>query len=361
MSKIFNMLKTVKCATIDGEITLISSSPLKLGGIYRVKTGTIPFEIFTPPKAKLKEATLEIAVTSTVEPINVKWRVWFNGFPLTREFKPQTSIEIKGEYFSKILFDVAPILLARKQEEASLTIKYEGAEEIIIDHANLILAYHSSEAKSSYRYYSGALVIPPNEDFTFKVPLNIIDEKSGEIRAISIIPSKHSRMIMRLNGEKIAGLENISGTEEIFVDNVHVKEENIVNVKYEHIHESYAKAPLKLSTFILASTKILKPYIKVKEIKIFREHDQVKISAKIGNVGETIPDKSWLLLIDTGIIVNRMPLPELKPEEEIMVEVPLKTALRMKQHMLSLRTVWTKLSRTFTDEVRFKEKITLHS
>ena len=352
MSKVINSLRIVKKATVDGEVALISSGPLKLGGLHRSRIGCLTFEYLKPPNARLREATLEIAITTATEPSHVRWRLWFNSFPLTREFKPQTTIELKEEYFNKVLFDVTPILHARETEEVKLAIKYDGPGEAEVNHANLILVFEAKEAKSSYTYFSGALIIPPNQTSRFNVPLKIIDEHSGELKAIALAKSKYSSASISVNGVKVFSLSTLSDLEEIQIENIMVKPDNEVEVKHEIFKENTIKKPLNISTFILASTKILRPHIKIKSIRIVSEGKEPRLLVKIANTGKSCPDKLWLLLIDTGIIVSRLKLPCLKPGEERDIELPFKTQLKVRQHLLSLRTVWTKLSRVYSEEVR---------
>ncbi len=356
MSKVINSLQVVKIATINGEITLLTSGPLRLGGLHRSRTGCLTFEYIKPLSAKLKEATLEIAATTT-DPLHVKWRLWVNNFPLTREFKPQNTIELKEEYFNKVLFDITPILHARESEEIKLAIKYDGPGEIEINHANIVLAFEAKEAVSSYAYFSGALIIPPNESFRFSVPLNVIDKYSGELKAIALAKSRHSMASIYVNNKKVFSLSGLSDLEEIHVENIQVKNNNEIEVKHEIRRENAIKKPIYLSTFILASTKIIKPCIRIKDVKLIADDRNPRLVIKIANVGQSRPDKLWLLLIDTGIIINRLKLPCLKPGEEQEIEMPFKKQLRSK-HSLSLRTVWTKLSRTFFEETRLTTSLT---
>jgi len=358
LSKIINSLQIVRKATVNGEVALISSGPLKLGGFHRSRVGCLTFEYLKPPNAKLKEATLEIAMTTTTDPSHVRWRLWFNSFPLTREFKPQTTIELKEEYFNKALFDVTPILYARETEEIKLAIKYDGPGEAEVNHANLVLVFEAKEAKSSYTYFSGALIIPPNRSSRFNVPLGVIDEFSGELKAIALTKSKYSSATISINGAKVFSLNTLSSLEEIQVENIMVRQNNEVEVRHEISKENAIKEPLNISTFILASTKILRPYIKIKNVKVVSKEKEPKLIIKLINTGISCPDKLWLLLIDTGIIVNRLKLPCLKPGEEREIELPFKTQLKVRQHLLSLRTVWTKLSRVYSEEVRLTKIIT---
>jgi len=357
LNKVINSLQVVKIATINGEITLLTSGPLRLGGLHRSRIGCLTFEYIKPLSAKLKEATLEIAATTTTDPSHVKWRLWINNFPLTREFKPQNTIELKEEYFNKVLFDITPILHARESEEVKLAIKYDGPGEIEINHANLVLAFEAKEAVSSYAYFSGALIIPPNESSKFNVPLNVIDKYSGELKAIALAKSRHSMASIYVNNKEVFSLSGLSDLEEIHVENIQVKNNNEIEVKHEIHRENAIKKPIYLSTFILASTKIIKPYIRIKDVKLITDDKNPRLVIKIVNVGQSRPDKLWLLLIDAGIIINRLKLPCLKPGEEHEIEMPFKKQLRSK-HLLSLRTVWTKLSRTFFEETRLTTSLT---
>lgn len=354
VSKTINEMLTVKKGVINGEVTLISSGPLKLGVTYSSKSGSIPFQVPLPSNAKIKELTLEIAVTHSSEPHNVKWRVWFNGFPLTREFKPQITVEAKDKFFSKVLFDVTPVLQAKGfREELILAIKYDGNENLIVDHANLIVTYEASEAKSSYIYCSGAILVPPQTSVKYPFEISELIEGFGELRGVMIVSSKLSETKIFLNGKNIYNAANITGAEEFYIENIDLKPKNILEIQHE-TSNIQVRDYVNLSTILATITYMLKPKLDIINAKLESQGEKEKVIATIKNNGASKPDKAWLLVIDTGVVVSRQRLPELTPGEEIQIEIPCKKQMLTKHGLMFIRVVWTKLSRTFTSEMRLR-------
>ncbi len=353
--KTVSEMLTVKKGVVNGEVTLISAGPLKLGISYGNRSGSLPFQLPIPADAKVKELTLEIAVTHRSEPYNVKWRLWFNGFPLTREFKPQITVEAKEKFFSKVLFDVTPVLHAKGfKEEAMLTVKYDGNENLIIDHANLIVTYETPEAKSSYIYCSGAFLIPPNTSASYSFDISGVAEGFGELRGIIILPSKLSKAELFLNDKSIYNAINITGAEEFYIENVDLKEKNTIKLVHEAQEKVHLKDYVNLSTMLASITYMLKPKLDIVKAQLVAVDNKEKVVAKIRNNGYSKPDKAWLLIIDTGVVVSRQKLPPLNPGEEIELEIPCKKQTLTKHGIVFIRAVWTKLSRTFTSEVRIR-------
>ncbi len=354
ISKAVNEMLTVKKGIVNGEVALVSSGPLKLGITYGSKSGSLPFQIPLPSYAKIKELTLEIAVTHSSEPHNVKWRVWFNGFPLTREFKPQITVKAKDKFFSKVLFDVTPVLQAKGfSEELILAIKYDGNENLVVDHANLVITYEAPEAKSSYIYCSGAILIPPQTSVKYPFEISELSEGFGELRGVMIVSSKLSEAKILLNGKNIYSATNITGAEEFHVENVDLYAKNILEVHHE-TSNTQVKDFINLSTILAIIMQMMKPKLDIVSAKLESHDEGKKIIATIRNNGLSKPDKAWLLVIDTGVVVSRQKLPELSPGEEVNVEIPCKKQTLSKHGLIFIRAVWTKLSRTFTSEMRIR-------
>lgn len=345
--RVLNNMRLVKRDRILGEIVTSFNSSIKLGGISNPKFRKVYLDLDSSASKDISIAILDIGLTTRTPPQHIKWRLWFNGFPLAREFKPFTVNYIEDEgYFYKVLFDVTPVMkLGRDQHTVS--IYYEGSESLIVNHINLIAALIADGAENSYTYLSGGLILAPNTSYTLKIPLEVLKGGVGELKATIDLPSTLARVHVKLNGHNILTLNGIVGCEEIVVSNLNLKCNNIIEIIHESKGQQYYPKHVKISNILLASSKMLKPKITISGIAYSKGIS--KLTIKLKNVGHVEPDKIILLALSKGVPIARIIVNPIKPNEESEVELPLERLSRGVKE-LTLRTIWTRLGKTMYED-----------
>jgi len=343
-------LKQYVFEKFDGEAIYKSILPsIRLGGL-EVSKAFIPIDLVLPSEIEISKALLELAIKSQRE--RFTWRLKVNGVPVTREFKPNSIAETKNYLFSKLVYDVTPIMQARKRRRhrCNILVKYEGSEYLTIEHVGLLLYIPSEDAKSHISLLSGALALEPGEVYRsiLKHPTGL--NTVGQLRVALFSPSTQAEINIRFNGKFETSISSIVGGEEAMLEVSNVNEVNTIEIDHVDTGATYYPKELLVSSLYLQQSIYREPKLSIKEIIIPENLESGdKIRLVITNEGESIPDKSILTIIHLGTTIYREDLPNLEPGEETIVEPEIK--LPKGEHPLVIRLIWKKLSRTtFTDK-----------
>ncbi len=332
-------LRTYLEGSIQGDVIYATTTtPMRLGGLKNPKFQKAYIDTPLPEGKDIHKALLEVAITSPQNPYGLRWKLWFNGFTVTRELKPHLVVNTKEQYFAKVVFDVTPI--TKSQSKHTVSVFYEGGEPITIDHVGLLILYPTDEVKSSLSYLSGAGLLQPGEELKIEVKLERI-YGTGTFILTSIMPSPMAKLCIKVNEENIGSLSGITGVEEYIKGNINLLDVNNVTLMHEKTGTKYYPSEIKISSIILCETICKLPKIVVKNIELHEDEGLLKL--KIANEGSSKPDKVLILLIDRGNILGREIIREIKPGSVIDVEVKLRK--RIASQTPTLRIVWNKLSR----------------
>ncbi len=338
-------LKQYLVEKYQGDIIISSiDTPVRVGGLRNPRFRKVTL---TAPPVKVEtvdKVLLDLTITTNFNPVNIKWKLLFNDFTLTREFKPQVLVEDNGTYYSKLLFDLTPVY--KHQSRHILGVQFDGAEPITIEHVNMIVFYPVEGASSSITYLSGALLLKPGEEALVKVPVKTISGE-GFIKIVGMVPSRQAKIKLYFNNALIGDIEGVLGVEEI-TSNVEVNEENIVKIHHLPSTTKYYPNSFMVSSIIVGKTSIPLPKIVIEETKVVDN----KLHARIANRGLVEPDRLVVLVTHLGNIVYREKLKPLRPNEIYDLEVPLRNVRH--GEILVVRIIWGRLSKTEYIEERVK-------
>ena len=342
-----NTMKIIRKDKIPGEVVTSFNATVKLGGSGNPKFKKVYLDLDSSFSKGVSIALLDIGLSSKNPPQHIKWRLWFDGFPLAREFKPFTINYIEGEgYFYKVLFDVTPVMKLDKRQH-TVSIYYEGSESLIVNHVNLMAALIADGAENSYTYLSGGLILAPNASFAIKIPLEALNEGTGELKATIDMPSTLARLHIRVNGCNTLTLDGVIGCDEIIIPDLDLKYDNVVEVIHEAKEHHYYPKHIKISNILLAKSRMLRPKIVTSSITL--SNDQRKLMIKLKNIGQVEPDKVILLALSKGIPIARKVIEPIKPNEEKETDIPIERLSKGGKE-LTLRVIWTRLSRTMYED-----------
>lgn len=187
-------------------LSSISMTPanIVLGQVGGSKKGGMRLELPKPDGGETEEAYMSVGVLtpSTLRP-PVRWRLSLDGSTISRELKPQLTVELEDGYYHKVIYDVKP-LLSRKLAERrihSLVISYEGAHLITVVDVALIARFRVEAARTSAAFFSGARVLEPGEKEIVYARLG--QAPQGSVRrayAMAFIPGTLSRLRLAAGG-----------------------------------------------------------------------------------------------------------------------------------------------------------------
>ncbi len=331
---------------IRGEAVLTTAlTPVDICGLGNPKVGRLILDTPSIPRGQLVAAYLELAVV-TSDPRLARWKLWLDGFALTREFKPQVSAELDGGVFSKIMFDVTPVYRS-EDDKHHVTITCSGTEPMSVKHVGLVLLRRAEEAEQSYAYMSGAYAIPPGDMVEIPVELEELDGK-GWVHIVGVMPSKQAAIRVEVNGSSYT-MGGVAGADELVLRDLDLGPHVNIRVIHEKPGTPYYPKHFVLSSIMVGLERCLEPRITVEEAAVLGGEVHVKLS----NNGASTPDSMLIIVMNSGVPVARVQVDPLKPGEEEEFSVPL-PSIRGKgfseAQRLRVRIVYRKLSRTrFTD------------
>ncbi len=328
-------LEVFSSGYVKGEASYTCSlSPLRLGGLSNPRFQRVFLDLGVPRTPR--QALLELAVMAPSS--KVKWKLWFDGFAVTREFKPQFVVETpEGGVFAKLVFDVTPVIRVGEERHV-VTVQYDGSSSLVVDHVGLLAVYDSDDAETAYSFLSGAMIIDPGEDARIKVPLTASGK--GLMRIIGVLPSPQARVCVSVNGLSPQQLGGCIGADELLVEDLELSNNNEVVIKHLESEEQYYPRGFKLSSLLALVARYRTPKLEVVDVK----YEEGKLRIKVRNSGETAPDKALIVALCLGSPLGRTDLEAVGPGEEVEVEIPVNVPRG--EHLVTVRAIWRRGLRT---------------
>ena len=335
----------------SGEILYASNTyTAKLGGLSYPKKAFIPLDLRVPANSRIRRAYLEIAaVVPSIQ--HTKWRIWISGKPVTREFKPQVSVDSEEGYYTKSVYDVTPFLINMEEHSRHVvSVYYEGSQPIVVDHVGLLLLLDTTDSMHSYTYLSGALLLPPASEKS--IPIELVSPPSNgdsTVRLIIKSPSKYAEARISLNGDEIARVTGVVGVEDLELRVPRLREKNVLTISHVQGGMSYFPKNLVVSTILCSTVFSHKPLLEIRKIEHVVSGEEVEIRTLIANRGDAETEKTLLVVMEHGSPLGRVELEPVKPGETR--EASMKIRVKKGYHVLTLRCIWSRRGKTeFVEE-----------
>ncbi len=296
---------------------------------------------------EIERAFLEVGVRSLRE--KFLWRLKLDGVPISREFKPNSSVDLRGMHYSRAVYDVTPILRrCRRTDRLGVMVKYVDSDHIYLEHLGLLLFAPSQDVSSYISFLSGTIVFEPSSEY--EVSLNYPGNSARELHLVTYMPGPYSRLHVILNDEDVGVISGYSGTEEHVLKISNVRRENKLKLVYASASTATSINEAVLFTVLMKHALFKEPRLVLKEVIEPQVIGGRKMRLVIANEGFSKPDAALLTLIYLGTPIYRAEVPELKPGEEALLEVPLN--LSKGTYQLVVRLVWRKITKTSFNEER---------
>lgn len=296
---------------------------------------------------EVERAFLEVGIRSLRE--RFLWRLKLDGVPVSREFKPNSSINLRGMYYSRAVYDVTPILRrCKRADRLGIMVKYVDSDHIYLEHLGLLLFAPSQDVSSYISFLSGAIGFEPSSEC--EVNLSYPGNSARELHLITYMPGPYSRLHIIFNDEDVGVIGGHSGTEEHVLKVSNIRRENKLKLIYASAPMTTLMNEAVLFTVLMKHALFKEPKLVLKEVIEPQVIGERKMRLVIANEGLSKPDAALLTLIYLGTPIHRADVPELKPGEEALVEVPLN--LNKGTYQLVVRLVWRKATKTSFNEER---------
>ncbi|ADM26937.1 hypothetical protein Igag_0085 [Ignisphaera aggregans DSM 17230] len=287
--------------------------------------------------APVENAYLILVITRPNNTDIIKWKISIDRVILTREFKPHIDISINNKYIQSVfIYDISKIL----RNDSYLKISYEGKNHIRIDTATLLSIYRY---KGFHVYLDCIVDICKAENI----------QKSVENLARSFNPN-NIRINTGLVAERITELSvSTSNSENIttykLVPGFNIVELNISPEKIPAIINIGSKDELTRHIFTCTFLSYeQQPRLFINKIDI----NEDKLLLTISNIGDSLPDKSELVILRYGVPLQKIDIEPIKPGEKSDITVDTKAIGRYKN--VVLRLIWYKAFKIYYDEKTIK-------
>lgn len=254
----------------------------------------------------LNPSLLALVVSSRGFSGNMTWKVALNEVTLTREFKPQTIVEIDDRVYAVQVFDISNI--TRSSGMYNLRIMCEAAEPVSINSVFILGALKSGNISATLSVGVGVLAVKPGET----VSLKLRQKKSirNSLLLIYDSPSRRAKIKLGVSGKELS-ISGKVGTYELLLEDVETDE---IRVMHEQSQLPYYPKYFKIYGLLTYSTSIKGPDVEVKDITISEDG---KMHVTLTNTGDVSAINVLLVGTHMGEVVFRDMIKEIKPQTVI--------------------------------------------
>ncbi len=254
----------------------------------------------------LNPSLLALVVSSRGFSGNMTWKVALNEVTLTREFKPQTIVEIDDRVYAVQVFDISNI--TRSSGMYNLRIMCEAAEPVSINSVFILGALKSGNISATLSVGVGVLAVKPGET----VSLKLRQKKSirNSLLLIYDSPSRRAKIKLGVGGKELS-ISGKVGTYELLLEDVETDE---IRVMHEQSQLPYYPKYFKIYGLLTYSTSIKGPDVEVKDITISEDG---KMHVTLTNTGDVSAINVLLVGTHMGEVVFRDMIKEIKPQTVI--------------------------------------------
>mgnify|MGYP000238675553 CR=1 FL=1 len=252
---------------------------------------------------RLNPSLLALVVSSKGFSGNMTWKVSLNEVTLTREFKPQTIVEIDDRIYAVQVFDISNI--TRVPGMYNLRIVCEAAESVSIDSVFILGALRSGGISATLSISVGVLAIKPGETALLKLR----PQKHARNSLLLIYDSPSRRAKVKLSiGEKELSMSGKVGTYELLLENVSANE---IKIMHEKSQLPYYPKYFKIYGVLAYSTSIKGPDVEIKDLNISEDG---KLAITLINTGDVSANNVLLIGMHMGEVVFRDVIKEVRPQ-----------------------------------------------
>jgi len=312
----------------------VSSTPYRLGGLGNPTTVSL---LLTPPMIsdEVEQVLLDVALSHSSKVLS-KWRIWFDGVAISREYKPHVLLDVDDRYYSKVVYDLTPIYKPGVQHRVG--IKYEGSSPVTVEEVGLLVVYRVEDSYTYYSFASGCLALAPGEEAGFELAGDCQVPGAGRavFRVVASMPCKNA--VLRLEaGDVVRRVKGYTGVGDFEVELPKPPRGLSLRIVHEDTGGNYYPRHVVVSSLLSLVYRCKEPRLEA----MVESRGGGSARIKIVNSGDAAPDKAFIVVLAAGRIIRRVSMGRIQPGEERIVEIPLEQG-----YTNIVRLVWSYHGRT---------------
>ncbi len=255
----------------------------------------------------VEPSLLTVVASSRTFSGNILWKVSLNNVTLTREFKPQTLVELEEGYYAVHVFDVSNITKSFTGKYV-LKVSCESSSPVRISAAFIVGSMSYEGMKGYLTVDLGVLAIKPGESASISLPSGFKGKKDL-LLVVYDSPSRLASMGIDVDGVK-EGISEKVGVDELLID----KECGECRVKLLHKESPITYFPKSFKVYGVARYRA--EYLGPKVELVRSEVNGSVIKCVVKNVGDVVADKVMIVGMGMGEVLFREYLSKLEPGSE---------------------------------------------
>ena len=335
----YGRLRLITSGPVDGivKVDVISVGQV-LGGVHSSPRHKLYYLVPFQGEAEVGDSFVEL-FAYTRRPEMTRWRIWFDGVAVTREYKPNYTIpQEKGEY-SVTIINVTP--LARRNPQRSkhkLVVVNEGSEPIELLGSMMVKTYLTGRGSAWLTYSTGGLSLP--EEASATVP-GVENPPSGEMSIYSTPLARSTPLHLTLAcGGSSLDYNQVSKVGEL---------KATLPPCRELVIENRMGGPAVFPSIVAVSQSYDRPEPRLENIEVTRTMEGVELRVTVSNRGSVELDRAMLTLFALGESVARSEVGKLAPGGFTTIQV--KARLPRDVRTVVVRLIWSEYG-----EPRFVER-----
>ncbi len=300
-------------------------------------------------EGKPYKSLLEIGVM-VKRPELAKWRVWFDGISLTREFNPNLSIDTPSEHYASVIFDVTPLIRREPGRTGHKVILLnDGSEPLLLTHVMLLNVSEVEGAGSSLIYYAGELLLRLGDRKTISTGLEEHDV-SG-FKAVSYSPILPSLIRVEVQGgeEIVHEQNNIVDIIESSLKKISLQ---LLSIENEGLSPFNRKGWVLIPSLIAYSMKSIEGELVFEDERIIEKNGEIEIDVRVVNRGALKARNSLFVIFSSGMPLKSIRLGDIQPGE--IKEIKERVRPYSESRSIVYRVIWRRLGETRFIEGRYR-------
>lgn len=288
---------------------------------------------FKIPLAKPRECRVDmglLSVSITTPPIvrvPFRWRLELDGLTISREAKPQFTVQLEDSLFHRIVFDVKPILASKGEATAvdgyTLKAMYDSAHPVVVRELSLFKIYSKPRLEHSAVYMTGALTLEPGDSHTLTLSP---PEPVGGDRVLTltlITPSPRVTLNIK-SGEELV---EVSGQGFKFVELQPQRSKDVkVTIEYPKPEISIYPKKVIVTNVALIENKAPIPPLSVQAERVEVEEGKLRVKLGLANEGDEVAEDVHVTLRHSMMNLKEARLGSLEPGEAVDVTLEADTS-----------------------------------
>jgi len=302
----------------------------------------------TLPRAegRVEAAYLSVGVLiERGERFPVSWKMSVDGVSISREFKPQFTVDTDYGVYGRAIYDVKPVLARRlaEREDHKIFMARDAYRPIRVVDVFFYARYQLEGASYEASYHTGAAALEPGESVSVYANLGR-SIGGGRKAAVTVYsPSHQARLRVVAGGSQPVEVAGLGG----YLAEVRVPYKGSpvpVSVVYETPREPFYPKTAIVSDVVVAEVLAPEPKPRVAVESVERSGSRLRIRLRIENEGEGQLSNALLVAIALGTQLARSRIERLEPGGAREVEVTVDTSrIPVSVRRVQLRLVWRHL------------------